>query len=113
MERKDTEWTLTYITKYDKVILMRETITVTVSLPPAMAKQVEKVMKIEQRTRSELVREALRVYLSTVPGERPTAAETRAYRRGTNAYRRGDFVTLGEFVDGMDSRPRRARKKVT
>jgi len=92
---------------------MRETITVTVSLPPAMAKQVEKVMKIEHRTRSELVREALRIYLSTLPGERPTAGEARAYRRGMNAYRRGNYVTLGEFVDGMDRRPRRTRKKVS
>ena len=92
---------------------MRETITVTVSLPPAMAKQVEKVMKIEQRTRSELVREALRIYLSTLPGERPTPAEAQAYRRGMNAYRRGNYVTLEEFVNGMDRRPRRTRKKVS
>ena len=92
---------------------MRETITITVSLPPAMAKQVEKVMKIEQRTRSELVREALRIYLSTLPGERPTAAEAQAYRRGMNAYRRGNYIMLGESVDGMDPRPRRIRKKVS
>ena len=43
---------------------MRETITFTVSFPPAMAEQVERARKAENRTRSELVREALRVYLS-------------------------------------------------
>ena len=43
---------------------MRETETFTISLPPAMAQQVERAMKAEHRTRSELVREALRVYLS-------------------------------------------------
>jgi metal-responsive CopG/Arc/MetJ family transcriptional regulator len=43
---------------------MRESTTFTISLPPAMAKQVEKIRKAEHRTRSELVREALRVYFS-------------------------------------------------
>ena len=94
---------------------MRETTTFTVSLPPAMAEQVERARKAEQRTRSELVREALRVYLSArlVPVEVPTAAEARAYRRGMAAYKRGDYVKLEGYLDGMDRRPRRARKKGT
>jgi predicted transcriptional regulator len=94
---------------------MRESTTFTVSLPPAMAKQVERTMKAEQRTRSELVREALRVYFSAraVPAEVPTNAEARAYRRGMAAYRRGDYVTLEEYLGGVDRRPRRTRKKVS
>jgi Arc/MetJ-type ribon-helix-helix transcriptional regulator len=73
---------------------MRATATFTVSLPPAMAKQVERAMRKEHRTRSELVREALRVYLSTrvMPMETPTADEIRAYRSGIAAYKRGDYV---------------------
>lgn len=92
---------------------MRETTTFTVSLPPAMAEQVERARKAEHRTRSELVREALRVYLSTrlVLTESPTAGETRAYRRGMTAYKRGNYVTLEAYLDGMDRRPRRASKK--
>ena len=80
-----------------------------------MAKRVERAMKAEHRTRSELVREALRVYLSVrlIPVEAPTAEEKSAYRRGVTAYRRGDFVTLEGYLDGMDRRPRRARKKVS
>ena len=80
-----------------------------------MARQVERAMKAEQRTRSELVREALRVYFSArlVPTEQPTAAEAQAYRRGMAAYKRGDYVTLEEYLGGMDRRPRRARKKVS
>jgi hypothetical protein len=80
-----------------------------------MAKQVEQVMKAEHRTRSELVREALRVYLSAqlIPAETPTAAEARAYRRGMAAYRRRDYVSLGEYLDGIDRRPRRAPNKVS
>jgi metal-responsive CopG/Arc/MetJ family transcriptional regulator len=58
---------------------MRESTTFTVSLPPAMAEQVERAKKAENRTRSELVRESLRVYLSgrLVPVELSTAAEAR------------------------------------
>jgi predicted transcriptional regulator len=94
---------------------MRESTTFTVSLPPAMAKQVQQAMKAEHRTRSELVREALRTYLSArlVPLEIPTASEVRAYRRGMAAYKSGDSMTLQEYLDGMDRRPRRPRKKVS
>ena len=77
-----------------------------------MAKQIKQAMKAEHRTRSELVREALRVYLSArvIPVERPSAAEVRAYRKGAAAYKRSDYVTLGEYIDGMDRRPRRPRR---
>ncbi len=94
---------------------MRESTTFTVSLPPAMAKEVERAMKTEHRTRSELVREALRIYLSArlISTESPTPAEARAYRRGMAAYNRGDAMTLREYVDGMDRSPRRTRKKVS
>ena len=94
---------------------MRESTTFTVSLPPAMAKEIERAMKAEHRTRSELVREALRIYLSarTIPAELPTPAEVRAYRRGMAAYKRCDAMTLQEYVDGMDRRPHRSRKKVS
>ena len=80
-----------------------------------MAKEVERAMRVEHRTRSELEREALRVYLSArlIPTESPTAAEVRAYRRGMDAYNRGDAVTLQEYLNGMDRRPGRTRKKVS
>ena len=41
----------------------RNTRTITLSLPPAMALQVQDVMREEGRTMSELIREALRNYL--------------------------------------------------
>ena len=43
---------------------MRTGQTITISLPPKMAERVEEAMKIEHRTRSELVRVALRTYFS-------------------------------------------------
>lgn len=43
---------------------MRTTRTWTISLPPALSDQADDLAKAEQRTKSELVREALRVYLA-------------------------------------------------
>jgi len=44
---------------------MRTTKLVTVSLPPRLLKDAERVAKEERRTRSELVREAIREYIAT------------------------------------------------
>ena len=44
--------------------MARTTETFTVSLPPAMAEEMREAMKRESRTRSELVREALRRYMT-------------------------------------------------
>lgn len=38
---------------------------ISVSIPPGMAKEVQRVAKEESRTRSELFREALRQYITT------------------------------------------------
>jgi predicted transcriptional regulator len=70
-----------------------------ISLPPAMAKQMEKVQKKEHRTRSELLREAWRHYFeSRYPEYKATKAEMAAIRRGRAEIERGDFVTL----EGLD-----------
>ena len=42
---------------------MRATKTWTISLPPKLVRQAERTAKEENRTKSELVREALRLYL--------------------------------------------------
>jgi metal-responsive CopG/Arc/MetJ family transcriptional regulator len=44
--------------------MARATTTFTVSLPPEMAAELEEAMRLEHRTRSELIREALRRYFS-------------------------------------------------
>jgi CopG family transcriptional regulator/antitoxin EndoAI len=44
---------------------MRATKVVTVSLPPSLLKDTERLAKEERRTRSELFREALREYIAT------------------------------------------------
>ncbi len=43
--------------------LSRNTETITFSLPPPMAEQLRQVVKEEQRTVSELLREAIRLYM--------------------------------------------------
>jgi CopG family transcriptional regulator/antitoxin EndoAI len=43
---------------------MRTTKVMTLSLPPDMAKEIEQLLKDENRTRSELFREALRRYIN-------------------------------------------------
>lgn len=43
---------------------MRATRTVTVSLPPTLAKQADRAARAEGRSRSEVFREALRQYLA-------------------------------------------------
>ena len=91
---------------------MRTTQTMTVSLPPALVRQFEAVRKAESRTRSELVREALRAYFeSRYPAVPPTRAELAALRRGRAAFRKGDAVSLGQFLHDMDSPARRPRTK--
>ena len=46
-----------------KKLINRNTKTITFSLPPEMAEQVQDVMREESRTMSELIREALRNYV--------------------------------------------------
>ena len=92
--------------------MARTTATLTISLPPAMLKELERVRKQEHRTRSELMREALRTYFSgRFSEELPTATELRAIRRGRAAIARGDYVTLDELRDEMGTASRRTRKK--
>ena len=45
--------------------MMRVSKTWTISLPPGMERDTTQAAKQERRTKSELVREALRVYLAT------------------------------------------------
>jgi predicted transcriptional regulator len=84
----------------------------TISLPPAMAKQMEKVQKEEHRTRSELLREAWRQYFeSRYAVYTPSKAETAAIRRGRAEIKRGEFITLDQLKHDLESANRKPRKK--
>jgi metal-responsive CopG/Arc/MetJ family transcriptional regulator len=91
---------------------MRTTATLTISLPPAMAKQMEKVRKQEHRTRSELLREAWRHYFESRYGvETPTKTELAAIRKGRSAVKRGEYVTLDQLHHELDAHSSQPRPK--
>ncbi len=89
---------------------MRTRQTMTVSLPPAMIRQVEQVRKVEHRTRSELVREALRTYFR-FPTVAASKSELQAIRLGRAEMRRGEYVSLDQLLRAVDNPPRKARRK--
>ena len=77
-----------------------------------MLAELERVRKAEHRTRSELLREALRTYFSSRVSEvAPTPAELRAIRRGRVALARGDYVTLDQLRHELGAAPRGSRRK--
>ena len=77
-----------------------------------MARQLEKVRKQEHRTRSELMREALRHYFnSRFPEVTPTQAEMAAIRRGRAEIKAGRFVTLEQLRNELALANRGPRSK--
>jgi len=93
---------------------MRTTETFTISLPPAMLDELERVRQEENRTRSELMREALRQYIERrYPAEKATKAELAAVRRGRAEFKRGDYITLEQLHDVLATRRHSKRKKGT
>jgi predicted transcriptional regulator len=81
---------------------MRTTHTMTISLPPGMAKQMARIQRREHRTRSELLREAWRLYFtSRYAVYTPTKAERAAINKGRVEFERGEYVTLTELHDDL------------
>ncbi len=62
-------------------LISRNTETVTFSLPPPMAQSLRQVAKEEERTVSELLREAIRLYME----EREWRVKERMQRRSRRA----------------------------
>jgi metal-responsive CopG/Arc/MetJ family transcriptional regulator len=97
--------------------------TFTVSLPPDMADEVERVRRKEHRTRSELVREALRHYMraaearsvrariAMLAADEPTADEIAAIQKGSDEFRAGKFVTFEQLRHELGRRRQQPRKK--
>lgn len=91
---------------------MRTRQTFTVSLPPEMARQVERLRKLEHRTRSELVREALRTYFARqLPVVETSGAERRALRRGRAEFARREFRSLNQVLYALGRRSRPLRRE--
>ena len=91
--------------------------TMTISLPPEMVKEVDRVRRKEGRTRSELIREALRRYKTDqLPIATPTNRELRELEKGRAEMRRGEYFTLDEFktwLMGAERKKARSKKPPT
>ncbi len=93
---------------------MRTTNTITISLPPEIAEEFEQVRKAANRSRSEMIREALRTYfifLHRFPEVRPTKSELAAIRRGRQAYARGEYAPLEQVVHDLATGRNKTRAK--
>ena len=78
---------------------MRTTKTLSVTMPPEMLSRAEEIAKKEQRTMSELVREALRQY------------ERQRWWEETSAYGRARAQALGIREDDVDLLIHEARQE--
>jgi len=93
---------------------MRRSELLVASLPPEMMREVERLKKLEHRTRSELVREALRNYFALrakFREEEPTAADLRAINEGRHQHARGETIPLKKALRELHGRTHKTRNK--
>jgi metal-responsive CopG/Arc/MetJ family transcriptional regulator len=87
---------------------------ITISLPPPLVKKAEELAKEENRTKSELLREALRFYVETkdvrkvAARERLLAVLDRVQTRTEDVPSRRIRRVVGEAIDAVRRRKRRA-----
>ncbi len=84
--------------------------SVTISLPVEMLDELDRVRKREHRSRSDLIREALRQYVAGGPVRRipivdPEPGELDLLECGRRQTERGEFVLLKELLGGLDPGP--------
>jgi Arc/MetJ-type ribon-helix-helix transcriptional regulator len=93
---------------------MRTTKTMTISLPPAIVKELDQYRGKYNFTRSELVRHALReLFYSQFPVEKPTKAELKAMGQGRRDIKNGNFISLEQLHAKLDAKNRqKSAKKV-
>ena len=78
--------------------------SIRVTLSSEIAEEFERVRKAEKRSAAELVREAVRSYLSFLrhfPEIPPSRAELKAIQQGRRAYARGEHVRLEKVLHGL------------
>ena len=86
--------------------------TVTVSRPPQLVAELNRVRECEHRTRSEILRDALRRYITVaerdrmIPVEDALPEEIEAMRRADEEYARGECVRLEDLQRELGVKPR-------
>ena len=103
--------------------MSRTTALLSISLPPAMAEELDRIRRCEHRTRSELVREALRKYIreadmemlrtraATLRAVPPQAEEVAAVEAGTRELASGKHRPFKQLRDELLARRRPPRRK--
>lgn len=79
---------------------------ISVSLPEEMLPEIDGVARKEHRSRSELIREALRQYLAAgsgrvIPLDDVQPDEVEAITRGRGQFKRGEFVRLEDLQNEL------------
>ena len=86
--------------------------TVTVSLPPLLVHELDRISERERRTRSEILRDALRRYITVtergrmMPVEDALPKEIEATHRADEEYARGECVRLEDLQHELGIKPR-------
>ena len=86
--------------------------TVMVSLPPQLVAELDRMREREHRTRSEILREALRRYITVaerdrvIPIEEALPEEIEAMRRAEEEFARGECVRREDLQRELGVRPR-------
>jgi predicted transcriptional regulator len=74
---------------------------ISISIPEAMLPQLDAAAQRERRSRSALIREALRHYLGAggrvIPLDNPQSDEIAAVRKGRAEFESGEFVRLEDL----------------
>lgn len=70
-----------FVRQFMEVTMQRHTIQWTVSIPPLLSKEALKIAREESRTKSELIREALRRYLENRTFDRIRQKLSRRFQR--------------------------------
>ena len=98
----------------ERVQIMSARKLITISLPPPLVKKAEELAREENRTKSELLREALRFYVATkdvrkvAARERLLAVLDQAQTRTADVPSRQIRKVVGEAIDAVRRRKRRA-----
>ena len=90
----------------------RDTNTVRLSRPPQLVAELDRLREREHRSRSEILRDALRRYITAaergrvIPVEDALPEEIDAMRRADEEYARGECVRLEDLQRELGVRPR-------
>jgi predicted transcriptional regulator len=86
---------------------------VTVSLSEEIIAELDRARTSRNRSRSEIVGEALRWYFRSIPVETPTDEEMAAIEEGRDAIERGDYVSFEQLLHDLDLDGRRPGAETT